>query len=320
MGGSSGFRTSYSDNAGGYKSGSSGGAPQKSLAGPKKGMQLGGKPKTNQFLEDLRAEGEPMEIERAVARPDAPAAMPVVRSESVSLVIEEKLVVRLGRNGGLESMEVQGNMLLEVKDEEHALIRVLVKGGKHPGYQFKTHPNIDKALHANENILGLKDPTRPFPCGSALGVLKWRYSTKDEASLPLSINCWPSITGNRTSVSIEYEASDAMELKNVVISIPVPPSRDPPTVTTCDGDFRFDARGGVMEWNIQLIDSSNRSGSMEFSVPVADTEAFFPIEVNFSSNKTFCDIDVAAITRTTDGAPVKYSEKTMMLVDSYSVV
>lgn len=75
-----------------------------------------------------------------------------------------------------------------------------------------------------------------------------------------------------------------------------------------------------MEWNIQLIDDSNRSGSMEFTVPATDTDGFFPIDVHFSSNKTFCDIEVAAITRTTDGAPVKFSEKTMMLVDSYTVV
>jgi hypothetical protein len=166
----------------------------------------------------------------------------------------------------------------------------------------------------------LKDPSRPFPCGSALGVLKWRHSTKDESAVPLSINCWPSVTGDQTAVSIEYEASDAMDLQNVVISIPVPPSREPPSVTSCDGDFRFDARGGVMEWNIQLIDDSNRSGSMEFTVPATDTDGFFPIDVHFSSNKTFCDIEVAAITRTTDGAPVKFSEKTMMLVDSYTVV
>lgn len=36
-------------------------------------------------------------------------------------------------------------------------------------YQFKTHPNIDKALYANDSTLGLKDPSRPFPTGAPLG-------------------------------------------------------------------------------------------------------------------------------------------------------
>ena len=50
------------------------GMPQKSLAGPKKGMQLGGKPKTNQFLESLRAEGEISDVD-VVERPATPGAL-----------------------------------------------------------------------------------------------------------------------------------------------------------------------------------------------------------------------------------------------------
>jgi hypothetical protein len=150
--------------------------------------------------------------------------------------------------------------------------------------------------------------------------LKWRFSTKDESSLPLSINCWPSINGNETSVSIEYEAADTMDLQHVVITIPCPPCRDPPVVSSCDGDFRFDARSGVMEWNIELIDDSNRNGSMEFVVPTANTDAFFPIDVHFSAATTMCDIDVTSISRTTDGAPVTFSGKKMLHVDSYQVV
>jgi len=324
---SGGFRSKYSEDAQGYGQSTpgTGGMPQKSLAGPKKGMQLGGKPKTNQFLESLRAEGEAVDPDfhletRTQAQAPAPVPVAAAPSESVSLVIEEKLNVVLNRNGGLEQMELQGNMLLEVRNEDDALIRVITKAGDNQGFQFKTHPNIDKALHTNEKILGLKDPNRPFPCGSALGVLKWRYSTKDESALPLSINCWPTINGGETAVSIEYEATDAMDLQHVVISIPCPPCRDPPAVNSCDGEFRFDARNGVMEWNIELIDDSNRSGSMEFVIPVANTEAFFPIDVSFSSAKTFCDIDVTRIARTTDGAPVKYAAKKMMLVDSFQVV
>ena len=317
-----GFRTKYSADTGAYGQ-QSPGMPQKSLAGPKKGMQLGGKPKTNQFLESLRAEGEISDVDVVEtsrdAAPSAPAPI-ATPAESVDLVIEEKLNVSLDRNGGLEQMEVQGNMMLEVRNEDDALIRVMTRAGENKGFQFKTHPNIDKGLHANEKILGLKDPNRTFPCGSALGVLKWRFSTKDESSLPLSINCWPSINGNETSVSIEYEAADTMDLQHVVITIPCPPCRDPPVVSSCDGDFRFDARSGVMEWNIELIDDSNRNGSMEFVVPTANTDAFFPIDVHFSAATTMCDIDVTSISRTTDGAPVTFSGKKMLHVDSYQVV
>ncbi len=43
-----------------------------------------------------------------------PAAAAVLPEEPVSLVVEEKLVVVLNKDGGLESMEVQGTMSLQV--------------------------------------------------------------------------------------------------------------------------------------------------------------------------------------------------------------
>jgi hypothetical protein len=224
---SGGFRSQYSDDP--YKS-STPSMPQKSLAGPKKGMQLGGKPKTNQFLESLRAEGEAVDTDmgfaaRSEAAAPAPEPVHVAPSESVSLVVEEKLNVTLNRNGGLEQMELQGNMLLEVRNEEDALIRVVTNAGANAGFQFKTHPNIDKGLHANEKILGLKDPNRPFPCGSALGVLKWRFSTKDESAVPLSINCWPTINGGETAGEhrIRGDGRDGSSKRRHLHSLPAVP-------------------------------------------------------------------------------------------------
>jgi hypothetical protein len=201
-------------------------------AGPSKGLVLGGKGKQNKFLESLRAEGEAVELEpsaNARAAASAGPGAPSVPREGVSLQIEEKITCSLKKDGGLESMELQGTMMLEIKGgEEDAFIRVAVATGANEGFQFKTHPNIDKALHAAEGVLGLKDPARPFPMGSPLGILKWRYQTRDESVVPLSINCWPSVSGGESFVSIEYEATDAFDLHNVVISIPLPPLRDPP--------------------------------------------------------------------------------------------
>jgi hypothetical protein len=101
-------------------------------------------------------------------------AAPLVPVENVVIEVEEKLIVTLKKDGGMESMEIQGTMALEVASEDAAFIRLHIAGGANKGFQFKTHPNIDKALHSRENTLGLKDPNRPFPTGSPLGVLKWR--------------------------------------------------------------------------------------------------------------------------------------------------
>ena len=292
-------------------------------AGPSKGLVLGTKGKQNKFLESLRAEGEQVEAEQS-ARPAAAAVSGGVASvpmQGVSLQIEEKITCSLKKDGGLESMELQGTMMLAIDGaQEDAFIRVAVATGLNEGFQFKTHPNIDKALHASDGVLGLKDPNRPFPMGSPLGILKWRYQTRDESKVPLSINCWPSVSGGESFVSIEYEATDKFDLHNVVISIPLPPLRDPPTVNNVDGDFTYDARRHVLNWEVQLVDKSNRNGSMEFVVPATDGDNFFPIDVNFTSNKTLCEVKVESVSRTTDGGAVKFFGESKLVCDGYSVV
>jgi len=71
----------------------------------------------------------------------------------------------------------------------------------------------------------LKEAGRPFPTGQSVGVLKWRQQSKDESMMPLSINCWPSPSSNGScDVNIEYELeNDDLELRDVVILVPLPP-------------------------------------------------------------------------------------------------
>lgn len=69
--------------------------------------------------------------------------------------------------------------------------RFQIETGGNPGILFKTHPNINKELFSNENILGLKDPNRPFPTGqggdaAGVGLLKWRMQSVDESDVPLT--------------------------------------------------------------------------------------------------------------------------------------
>lgn len=71
----------------------------------------------------------------------------------------------------------------------HYSVDVQIESGDNPEIKFKTHPNINKELFSNENILGSKDPNRPFPAGQSgdgLGLLKWRLQSKDESDVPLT--------------------------------------------------------------------------------------------------------------------------------------
>lgn len=51
-------------------------------------------------------------------------------------------------------------MSLEVRDAAAACLVIKLSQGDVGGFQFKTHPNIDKAMYSGQQTLGLKDPAR----------------------------------------------------------------------------------------------------------------------------------------------------------------
>jgi len=308
-----------------FSSKSKGRPPSSATAPPKGlGMQLGKSQKTNQFLESLKAEGEVIveDVQPKASHSKSSAPPP---TDPITLTVEEKISVTLKRDGGLSNFDVQGTLSLQILNQEDGHIQVQIETGGNPGVLFKAHPNMNKELFANENILGLKDPNRPFPTGqggdaAGVGLLKWRMQSTDESMVPLSINCWPSVSGNETFVSIEYEASSMFDLRNVVIAVPLPALREAPSVRQIDGEWRYDSRNSVLEWSILLIDDSNRSGSMEFVVPPADSSVFFPISVQFLATNTFSDLKVVSVIPLKGGAPPKHSQRTQLITENYQVV
>ncbi|KAK9666304.1 hypothetical protein RND81_14G175800 [Saponaria officinalis] len=285
------------------------------------GMKLGKSQKTNQFLESLKAEGEMIVEDVPLTLSKSKAAAPPP-TDPITLSVEEKLNVTLKRDGGLSNFDVQGTLALQILEEKDAYIQVQVESGGNPSVLFKTHPNINKELYSNENLLGLKDPNKPFPCnqGDGVGLLKWRMQSTDESVVPLTINCWPSVSGSDTYVSIEYEASSLFDLQNVVISVPLPALREAPNVTQIEGEWRYDSRNSILEWSIVLIDNSNRSGALEFAVPASDSSAFFPISVRFTATNTFSNLKVVNILPLKGGAPPKFAQRIQLYTENYQVV
>ncbi|KAL6545708.1 hypothetical protein OROGR_009582 [Orobanche gracilis] len=292
-------------------------APSKGL-----GMKLGKTQRTNQFLESLKAEGEVIfeDVSPSVgqSRVSAPPTDPV------TLTLEEKLNVTLKQDGGISNFDLQGMLSLQILNQDDGYIQVQIETSGNPGIIFKTHPNINKGLFSGENILGSKDPNRPFPAaqaGDGLPLLKWRMQSADESLVPLSINWWPSFPGNETSFNLEYETPPIFDLQNVVISIPLPALREGPRVLQIDGDSSYDSSKSILEWSIVLIDKSNRSGSMKFVIPASvDTSDLFPISVRFTSTSTFSGLKVVNVVPLKGGNAPKFSQRTLLSTDNYQVV
>lgn len=246
------------------------------------------------------------------------AAAAAQSNAPVQLLLEEKLTLSVQRDGGLQSMEVSGGLQLLITDPSCDKVYVQLGLGSNPGYQFKTHPNIDKAKYSAQAVLGLRDASRAFPANSALGVLKWRFLTTEDSHAPLLLTCWPTATGDTFEVTLEYELQGERELRDVRIAIPL---GCPPTSQQTElGDVSYDARAKALVWHIPIVDASNASANMEFVAPAASADAFFPIDVAFSSPKTLCELEVTGVHLADGSGAAPYSTAGGMVVDSYTVV
>lgn len=289
-----------------------------------RGMKLGGKNKDAEtFVDQLKSEDENLitSLMNNVTQPGTKA--PAIKSDvdGVHLKSEEKLLVRLGRDGGVQQFELSGLITLHIGNEKWSRIRVLLENQYMRGVQLQTHPNVDKELFKLRSQIGLKQPSKPFPLHTDVGVLKWRLQSTDETLVPLLINCWPSEAGDGScDVNIEYELAHAnLELIDVNILIPLPIGCNP-VVGECDGTYTHESRRNQLIWNLALIDDSNKSGSLEFSAPKAIPNDFFPLAVTFTSKSTYAKIKVTDVLLVDDDTPVKHTSETVLYPDKYEIV
>lgn len=296
-------------------------APTKPIGG--RGMKIRSKAKDeDSFVTKLESEGQHVVSATSSSKPSAVAksATPAINQESVHIRCEEKINLTAGRDGGLQNLEILGLITLKVTDDKYGHIHIGITNNDDKGMQLQTHPNVDKKMFASNSVIATKNPSKPFPTNIDIGVLKWRFQTQDDAFMPLSINCWPNETNKGCDVNIEYELEkEDMELNDVVISIPVPSGVGAPVVSECEGEYHYNNRKNILEWNLPLIDSSNKTGSMEFSIN-GHPDDFFPVTVSFVSKRLYCDIELNEVKMASDDSPVKFSSEVIFFVDKYEIV
>ena len=92
------------------------------------------------------------------------------------------------RDGGLDKMELNGHLTLRISDDAFGRIKLQIRAPTNNMVQTQTHPNVDKELMRRRSQIALKNPAKPFPLNTDVGVLKWRLQTTDESNIPLSSN------------------------------------------------------------------------------------------------------------------------------------
>jgi hypothetical protein len=259
------------------------------------------------------------------ARKDGRGSVPVVHAESIHIVIKEQISLTLLREGGLKSMELKGDMNLQISDAARAHIGLALAPPATDfgsALQFKQHPNVAKFTPGQERVIALKDPARAFPVGQSLAVLKWRYTGADETYVPLSVSCWPTPAPDGTClVNIEYELENAqLVLHDVVISIPLPLGAYP-TVTVHTGEWSLNPATHALAWAVPRVSAADSSGSLEFAVGGDDTGVFFPVRVSFVGQGSMAGLSVVSVSRVGDNEEAgTFSQDATVVAEDYLLV
>ena len=265
-------------------------------------MQLGKKSKTTDMFERVRGDLGPEAEESAplvpksqpnstVDKPSSARGSSSLDRDAVHITVAETITAKLSREGSLKFFEVKGDLQLRISDASLTKVKLDVVANATGGAQFRTHPNVDKALFTSSKAVQLKDPSRGFPANNSVAVLRWKANAKADTNdvLPITFTVWVNRgTDDTYNVTVEYELTGGDTLKDVTVTIPYATSE--PAVSSFDAVY--EVSGDSLEWSIGTVDEESASGTFEFEAQADDESEFFPMSVRFSKSKPFVDVDV----------------------------
>lgn len=303
----------------------------KSSAPNVKGMSLSVAASKNKSLEDALVKEDKLApvAKSSLSKAGASSSSNDNSSSSVSVVnhpvmltIAERVSAKISRDGVIDSFEVKGALSLTAMTEEAATCSVHLSQLNTEAFAFSTHPKINKALYDKTKVVQLKDTTKGFPTVRPVGILKWTLNSNgNDNMIPIKINCWPEEESRgQMNVSIEYnvDSSCAIDLHDVKIKIPLGTSESV-HVVSIDGNYKHSSLNNELVWEIDLIDQSNSTGSLEFNIAQKRTDAFFPISVHFNANQLFCPTDVTGVFTAANNKPIQYGLEKGMQSEDYII-
>ncbi|PWA85576.1 clathrin adaptor complexes medium subunit family protein [Artemisia annua] len=251
----------------------------------------------------------------------------VVRAPPITFLSKESLKLELA-SSGLRLFHVSGILDVKVDNpEKNGFIKIkiesevpeMIEGTEDTGMKWKPSQKMEKTLFSTEKILKHNSPKLPFPSGRPL---HWTLKSKEESYVPLNIKCQTTdVDAEKTKVILEYAAFTRFVLKKVVISVPIQRGVVP-DVSSLTGIWRcrFNPGNSRLEWPMDRIDKSNRTGFMEFSVPQVDRSKFFPVSVRFTAACTYSNLKMCVVPLKGLKAPAEFVHKQELEVDEYQLV
>lgn len=258
------------------------------------------------------------------AMPSAPAATAALESvgassnDGIQLRIEETISATLHRDGGTSSVDLRGDLFINVSDAQLANIRLLLGRLNESDFTFRTHPNINKPVFQSDRILCIKD-NKPFPVHQSLGILKWRLNSGNmQLKAPLAVTCWPA--DNTATIEFELTQKNGLVLQQVVLLIPTQGFALESSEASC-GSVETTEDGAGVQWTINNVDSSNATGSLELTLAGNATEdVFFPMQVGFVAQRpSVAGVTVTEVVGCDNGMPVRFSSESVLSAEDYLI-
>lgn len=236
----------------------------------------------------------PSEQVSATASP-APQGGAKPFNEGILITLSEKINADISREGSVITAEVKGDLQLRINDPLLAKARIILKTGPALKVQYKTHPNVDKALFSSQSVIGLKDKNKSFPSNDqSLGVLRWKVADSAGDSLvPLLVTAWVGFNDGVADVTLEYEIPQSYveshptqeSIDNVSILVPI--ALDDVQLKDESGALvSYENTDSGVVFELALIPLSEPLGTFEFSIPADDEDSLFPILVSVDVHRT----------------------------------
>lgn len=195
----------------------------------------------------------------------------------IFVLLKERLRCEIDIENNLKTLEVNGEMNVNIKNEKYKNIEIKLSGDI---LKCKFSPKLDKESSINGLIRSNKD----FSLNKNIALMKWKDT--ELKNLPISFTFWPSEVKLGTyQISLEFVADE--DLEDLVINIPKKNMLD----VLVEGAKET---GSIIEWNIGRV-KKGESDTLDFQCKCNDVNDIFPIEVYYTTDNIYLDVQVEEV-------------------------
>eukprot|EP00347_Sterkiella_histriomuscorum_P011230 403373247 len=299
---------------------------------PGKAMQLGKPKKQNELMKDLQKEklfSKPQdalaEESQAQQQEQTQAYNPL--AENVVIEVEEKVNCTLNKDGELDKFEVKGIIFLTLNDPKKNNPIAQLSFNQVKGFNFKSHPELDKQSWTKKKIIQASDADQGFPVHTRLDAVRYNYRSKDEADLPFTVNVFNSKKQNKSVITLEIELNQSCNLsfkslERVTLALNMGGDKAVDIEVVKKGknsNLEQDQANNMLLWVVSNLVEEG-SAVLSFASEKLAFEEIFPIDIRFEETYSLIEINVDSIQNQATGDALSIKTLHSLTSENYRIL